>query len=86
MAPKRLAIMRKEATTDPYAIAVVDFQMPEMGGLELADRIKADPAISATRLVIMSSVGRSRPIGGAATAAFDAWFTKPIKPWNCSAA
>ncbi len=76
-----LAIMRKEATTDPYAIAVVDFQMPEMGGLELANRIKADPAMSATRLVIMSSVG-GRTDRGAATAAVDAWFTKPIKPWE----
>ncbi len=74
-----LAMMCREATTDPYAIAVLDFQMPEMSGLELANRIKTDPAMSATRLVMMSSVS-GRTDRGAATAAVDAWFTKPVKP------
>ena len=36
-------VLRKAAAqNDPYQIAVIDFQMPEMDGVTLAQRIKAD--------------------------------------------
>jgi signal transduction histidine kinase/CheY-like chemotaxis protein len=73
-----LSLMRKE-TVNPYLVAVLDLQMPRMDGLELATRIKADLALSATHLLMMSSAGDRREHGPRG-AAFEAWLTKPVKP------
>jgi two-component system, sensor histidine kinase and response regulator len=49
----RAAVERGEA----YDLAVLDMQMPDMDGIQLARAISADPAISSTRLVLLTSIG-----------------------------
>ncbi|HZO83373.1 MAG TPA: PAS domain S-box protein [Candidatus Binataceae bacterium] len=73
-----LDLVRDRAASDPYAIVLLDYFMPEMDGLELANRIKADPANADVHLVIMSSAGRPREFGARATP-IEAWLTKPVK-------
>ena len=46
------------ASGEPIPLAVIDYLMPQMDGEEVARRIKADPAISDTKLVLLSSSGR----------------------------
>jgi two-component system, sensor histidine kinase and response regulator len=56
---RALEILRSVAERGkPYDLAILDMQMPEMDGIELAQRIKADPSISSTQLIMLSSVGR----------------------------
>ncbi|MCB1185389.1 response regulator, partial [bacterium] len=63
----------------PYGAAIVDFQMPEMDGVELGKRIKADPAIQATPLVLLTSVDRLRDGKELRRIGFAAHLTKPVR-------
>ncbi len=79
--PRSLEEMRSAAEGgEPYDLAVLDMQMPEMNGIELAQRIKSDPAISPTRLVLLSSSGqRSHDGEEARRAGIEAYLTKPVR-------
>ena len=64
---------------DPFAIAIVDMQMPEMDGRELGRRIKADPLISRSKLVLMTSLGNRGDVQAFEKIGFEAYLTKPVK-------
>ena len=63
----------------PYDLAVLDMQMPGMDGMELARRIKGDPDISPTRLVLLTSLGRRTDGQEAAQVGIEAYLTKPLR-------
>jgi len=67
------------ADNEPFDLAVLDWQMPEMDGLTLALQIEALPHREQLPLVMLSSVGRHHPTAAAETANFAALLTKPIK-------
>lgn len=64
---------------DPYRIAVVDMQMPGMDGETLGKKIKANPSISKTLLVMMTSLGRRGDAARLEKIGFSAYLTKPVK-------
>jgi two-component system sensor histidine kinase/response regulator len=66
------------ATEEPFEVAVLDQQMPEMDGFELARRIKADPRIAGTRLVMIGSIGRPLDPHQLRALGVLTWATKPI--------
>ncbi len=64
---------------DPFKIAVLDMQMPEMDGEELGERILKDCEIESPRLVVMSSIGARGDAARLHELGFSAYLTKPVK-------
>ena len=64
---------------DPYELAILDYHMPEMDGLQLARCIRGDPALRKTKLVLLTSSARRGDSRMAAGAGIDAFLTKPVK-------
>lgn len=62
----------------PYDIAFLDQMMPGMAGEELAARIRSNPKLSETKLVLVSSAG-SYGIKKAAATLLDAKVDKPVR-------
>ncbi|MBI3652093.1 MAG: response regulator [Acidobacteria bacterium] len=62
-----------------YDLAILDFMMPEMDGIELARSIKADPQLSSLRLILLTSYGQRGNYEIASKAGIAACLTKPIK-------
>ena len=64
---------------EPFEIAILDMQMPEMDGKTLGRLIKGNPQISKTSLIMLSSSARQEDIKKLQEIGFDAYLTKPIK-------
>ncbi|HEY5979585.1 MAG TPA: response regulator, partial [Microlunatus sp.] len=66
------------AAGTPFALALLDVNMPAMDGLELARRIKDTPALSGTRLVVLTSSDvTSAELDGVHVSAH---LNKPVRP------
>ncbi|MDQ9091668.1 PAS domain-containing protein [Pseudoalteromonas haloplanktis] len=61
-----------------YDIAVLDMQMPEMDGLTLCRKLKADDDFKAMPLVMMTSIAGMEGAQRFSDAGFQAYFPKPI--------
>jgi PAS domain S-box-containing protein len=79
-ADEALAILRRWAAEGKgRAVALVDRQSPRVDALALARTIRADPAIAATRLVLLSGTGLRGEATEASEAGFDAFLSKPVR-------
>lgn len=63
---------------EPFRLAILDMQMPGMDGLALAQVIVADPALGATRLILLTSMG-DHAAEGARRLGIPATLTKPVR-------
>ena len=67
------------AQGDPFDLAILDYHMPEMNGMQLAQAIRADSRIGATTpLILLTSVALRGDAKLALEAGFDAYLTKPV--------
>jgi len=75
-----LKILRKAAADrDPYSLAILDMQMPEMDGLTLARTIKDDPQLANLKLIMLTSLGYLPEERRWKEAGIDAYLIKPAK-------
>ena len=63
----------------PFDLALLDFQMPGMDGLELAGQIKNDPALARTALILVTSVPGRADSRHLSELGIDASLVKPVK-------
>jgi len=74
-----LEMLRAESNKDPFELAILDMQMPEMDGLMLGSAIKGDPAIASTKLVMLTSLGNQMDAEAMKNAGIEACVLKPVK-------
>jgi CheY-like chemotaxis protein len=63
----------------PFRVALLDMFMPETDGETLGRKIKEDPVLRDTHLVMMTSVGKRGDATRLEKTGFSAYLTKPIK-------
>ncbi|HEU4402891.1 MAG TPA: response regulator [Candidatus Polarisedimenticolia bacterium] len=87
--PRALELMRAAAERgEPFDLAILDMMMPDMNGMELAQRIKSAPALAAARLVLLTSMGLRGDAAEARKAKIEAYLSKPVRQselYNCLA-
>ena len=64
---------------DPFDLAILDMQMPDMDGMQLAREIHSLRSPKALQLILLSSLGSSMKEGGRGGGLFFAEVAKPIK-------
>lgn len=63
----------------PYTLAVIDTEMPNVSGLELAQRIKADPAFSETATVALGATGEAEEAQQCSDVGMAGYISKPVR-------
>ena len=64
---------------DPFRIALLDQEMPDMDGMELGRRIKADPLLESTLLVMVTSLARRGDVVVLEQIGFVGYLPKPVR-------
>ncbi len=79
-AKEALHLLRVAANSgDPFGLAILDMQMPEIDGVTLAQQIKADALTDSTQVILMSSLGGASDEMADQKSAIEAFLTKPVK-------
>ncbi len=61
-----------------FNVALVDWNMPVMSGIELLRTVRADPAFSATKIVMVTTEAENGYIEAALDAGADEYLVKPF--------
>ena len=67
------------ARGEPFALTILDGQMPGVGGVELAREIKRDALLENTRIIMLSSVNELENTGQWHLAGIDMYVHKPVR-------
>ncbi len=72
-------LARAADENDPFPIAIIDMQMPEMDGAALGRAIKADPRLAPVRMVMLTSLETRGDVKKFKEIGFTAYTTKPVR-------
>jgi CheY-like chemotaxis protein len=70
----------KHLKRHPVDLVVLDVCMPRMTGIETVRRIRSEPALKDTRIVIVSGEDREESLVTGDNRGATEWFTKPLTP------
>jgi len=71
-----LEVARKERPD----LILLDVRMPQLGGLDTCRRIRQDPALSHTRIIILTAADQESDRARGLAAGADDYLTKPFSP------
>jgi PAS domain S-box-containing protein len=74
-----VTLARSRDAGDPFAAAILDMQMPDMDGADVARAIKADETLTDLRLVLMTSLGQRGDARQMEELGFAAYLVKPAR-------
>ena len=78
-AKQALAQLRAAAAEGtPFKLAVLDYQMPNMDGVQLAQAIRAEPELAGLSLILITSIGQKGDAKLFHNAGFAAYLRKPM--------
>ncbi|HXH63384.1 MAG TPA: response regulator, partial [Gemmatimonadales bacterium] len=72
------ALDQARARGAPFALAIVDCQMPVRDGFDLAVTVRGDPAHADTRLLMLTSMGQRGDAERCRALGIEAYLTKPV--------
>lgn len=67
------------AEGDRYQLAILDMQMPEIDGEMLGAKIKADPILNSTKLIMLTSINQKLGLSHIKEIGFSDYLVKPVK-------
>lgn len=71
----------QQASDDPYQLVLMDWKMPGMDGIELAQRIEADTQLVVIpRIVMVTAYSRDDAIAAAQNLSIQSFLNKPVTP------
>jgi len=70
---------RAASASRPYALALLDYQMPETDGGELARLIRTDPRHAELRLIMLTSIDQALTLAERSALGIHASITKPLR-------
>jgi two-component system, sensor histidine kinase and response regulator len=73
------ALDKALATGKPFPLALIDFQMPDIDGFELAERVKQRPELATTMIMMLSSVGHRGDTARFREMGVVSYLTKPVR-------
>lgn len=75
-----LHYLKKAASeNDPYQVAVLDYQLPNMDGEDLSNLIKTDSSLANTSLILLTSMGMRGDASKFREIGFEAYLVKPAR-------
>ncbi len=79
--PAALEALRQAcAAGHPYALAILDFHMPDMDGFAVAEHIRADPELGEVSIMLLTSAGQRGDATRCRQLGVDAYLLKPVRP------
>lgn len=74
------ALRKARASADPFQVAIVDTSLPDMSGEGIGEKIKRDPDLRGTRLIMTAVLGRRGDARRFQEIGFSAYLLKPLQP------
>jgi PAS domain S-box-containing protein len=76
------ALEHAGAAGDPFAIVVVDAEMPGMDGFEVAEQIRSNPGLGQPMILMLSSMGQPGDAARCRELGVTAYLTKPLRQFE----